>query len=418
MARVALERSAKWVHSRTSPGIYAVGGAPGLALRVEGPRSRSWVLRVTVPDGRRRDMGLGAYPEVSLKEARETARRARAAIRSGIDPIEARKKERQQRRARDVMPFKAAAKTFIALQEPSWRGPKSAEVWNSSLETYAYPVIGDLSVEDVHTSHVMKILADPTKSSAEHMWATKMETAQRLRGRIEAVMDWAIAGGYRTTTNPARWKNHLELMLPSPKQLRKIKPIKHHESIAWQKAPEFLRDLRQVQGNGARCLEFVLYTLARSGEARGARWPEFNLDEAIWIVPGERMKSGRDHRVPLSRQAVALLKALSRDVTCDLVFLSTKPGAPLSDMTLSATMRRMGLEAVPHGLRSTFCVWVAECTGYPREIAETALAHQVGESDVERAYLRTDHFVKRSRMMQDYADYLNGIAAVTAVAAE
>lgn len=414
MARVALERSAKWVHGKTTPGTYAVGGAPGLALRVDGPRSRSWTLRVMVPDGRRRDMGLGPYPEVSLKEARETALRARAAIRAGIDPIDARKKERKERRAREVMSFKAAAKAYIALQEPSWRGPKSGEVWNSSLETYAYPVIGNLSVEDVHTSHVLKILADPAKSNTEHMWSTKMETAQRLRGRIEAIVDWAIAGGYRTTSNPARWKNHLELMLPSPKQLRKVKPIKHYESIPWQKAPEFLKDLRQVQGNGGRCLEFVLYTLARSGEARGARWSEFNLDDAVWTVPGERMKAGREHRVPLSRQAVSLLKALPRDKTCDLVFLSSKPRAPLSDMTLSATMRRMGLEAVPHGLRSTFRVWVAECTDYPREIAETALAHQVGNSDVERAYLRTDHFMKRSKMMQDYADFLNGIAEVHA----
>ncbi len=400
MARVAIERSAKWVDKQTSPGFFAVGGAPGLALRVDGPNSRSWVLRVTVPDGRRRDMGLGAYPEVSLKEARETALRARAAIRAGIDPIDVRKNERRERRAREIMPFRAAAKAYIALQEPSWRGPKSAEVWKNSLEAYAYPVIGDLPVEDVHTSHVIRILADPNKSNTEQMWSTKMETAQRLRGRIEAIMDWAIAGGYRTTNNPARWKNHLELMLPSPKQLRKVNPIKHHEAVPWQKAPDFLKSLRQIQGNGARCLEFVLYTLARSGEARGARWSEINLDEAVWIVPGKRMKAGRDHRVPLSRQAIVLLKALPRDVTCDLVFLSTKPQAPLSDMTLSATMRRMGLKAVPHGLRSTFRVWAAERTDYAREIAEAALAHQIGDSDVERAYLRTDHFMKRSRMMQ------------------
>lgn len=352
-------------------------------------------------------MGLGPYPAVSLKEARESAKRARASVRLGIDPIEAAKAERRNRQAtKEIMTFESAAKSYIALQEPSWRGPKGAEVWRSSLKTYAYPVVGSLSVEEIHTSHVIKILADPTKPNTEHLWATKMETAQRLRGRIEAVLDWAIAGGYRTTNNPARWKTHLELMLPSPKQLRKVKPVKHHEAIDWRNAAAFLKHLRQVQGNGARCLEFVLFTLARSSEARGARWSEIDLDEAVWTVPPERMKAGREHRVPLSRQATKLLKRLPRDTTCDLVFLSAKCGVPLSDMTLSATMRRMGLQAVPHGLRSTFRVWAAECTDYPREIAETALAHQIGGSDVERAYLRTDHFVKRAKMMQEYADFL------------
>lgn len=412
MPRIALERSAKWVERQRAAGLHPVGGVPGLALQVEPPNGKSWILRAVMPDGRRRDMGLGPFPEVSLKEAREAAKRARRAIRSGIDPIDAGKRDRKNRQVgKETVTFKSAAKTYIALQTPAWRGPKSAEVWTNSLTSYAYPVIGDLSVEEIATSHIVQILADPSKPSGEQLWSAKTETAQRLRGRIEAVLDWAIAGGFRTVSNPARWQSHLELMLPSPKQLRRIKPVKHHKSVPWQDAPAFLTDLRRVHGNGARCLEFVMLTVARSGEARLARWPEFNLDDAIWTVPPDRMKAGREHRVPLCRQAVALLQKLPRDVTSDLVFLSTKRGAPLSDMTLSATMRRMGLTAVPHGLRSTFRVWAAESTDYPREIAEAALAHQIGDSNVERAYLRTDHLGKRAQMMQDYADFLEAMSA-------
>lgn len=409
MPRIALERSAKWVERLRAAGLHPVGGVPGLALQIEPPNGRSWILRATMPDGRRRDMGLGPFPEVSLKEARDAARLARQAIRSGVDPIDAGKRNRKKRGAdKEVVTFQSAARSYITLQQPGWRGPKSAEVWKNSLTAYAYPVIGDLSVEEITTGHILKILADPAKPSSEQLWSTKTETAQRLRGRMEAVLDWAIAGGFRTTSNPARWQSHLELMLPSPKQLRKVKPIKHYKSIPWAEAPAFLSEVQKLHGNGARCLEFVMLTAARSGEARGARWSEFNLQDAIWIVPPERMKAGREHRVPLSRQAVDLLKALPRDVTCNLVFLSSKRGAQLSDMTLSATMRRMGVQAVPHGLRSTFRVWVAEQTDYPREIAEAALAHQIGDSDVERAYLRTDHFSKRARLMQEYADFLHG----------
>ncbi len=409
MPRIALERSAKWVDRQRNGGLYPVGGVPGLALQVDPPNSKCWILRATMPDGRRRDMGLGPYPAVSLKQAREAAGSARQLIRQGIDPIDAAKAEKRSRRVvADVVTFRSAAETYIGLQEAGWRGPKSSEVWRNSLESYAHPVIGDLSVAKITTSNIIQILADPAQPNTQHLWATKLETAQRLRGRIEAVLDWSIAGGFRTSSNPARWKNHLELMLPSPKQLRKVRPVKHHDFIDWKAGPAFLSNLRRLNGNGARCLEFVLYTLARSGEARGARWPELNLDQAMWTVPPERMKAGREHRVPLSRQAIALLKRLPRDPECDLVFLSTKKDAPLSDMTLSATMKRMGVKAVPHGLRTTFRVWVAEFTDFPREIAEAALAHQIGDSDVERAYLRTDHFIKRATLMQEYADFLEG----------
>jgi integrase len=410
MPKIALERSAKWVENQKLPGHYPVGGVAGLALQVASRNSRSWTLRVTMPDGRRRDMGLGPYPAVGLKEARDLARRARESVRNGIDPIDMAKRERANRLASgEVVTFKSAASSYIALQEPGWRGGKSAGVWRASFETYVFPVIGNLSVDDIATSHIIKIFADPAKDSSEHLWTCKMETAQRLRGRVEAVLDWAIAGGYRSKTNPARWKGHLELMLAKPAQLRKIRPIKHHDSVPVEEAAAFLRRLRLVNGSGARCLEFVMLTAARSGEARGALWPEIDLDQAIWTVPAERMKAAREHRVPLSRQAVTLLQKLPRDPRSKIVFISAKAGAPLADMTLLQTMRRMGMQAVPHGLRSTFRVWAAERTDYPREIAEAALAHQLPASSVGRAYLRTDHIAKRALMMQDYADFLETI---------
>lgn len=406
MARIAFERSAKWVGRLRAPGFYSVGGVPGLALHVASENSRSWVLRATMPDGRRRDMGLGPYPEVSLKDAREAAREARASIRDGHDPIEeARARRRRREDPSDIVTFKHAAASYIALQEPAWRGRKSGTVWRASLETYVFPTIGDMPVAQITTAHIIKILADPTVAATEHFWVAKMETAQRTRGRLEAILDWAIAGGFRVGPNPARWKGHLELMLASPTQLRKQRPVKHHNAISVDDAPAFLRQLRQAGGMGARCLELVMLTAARSGEARGAEWKEIDLEHRIWTVPGERMKAGREHRVPLSRQAVALLRTLPRVPGSDLVFPSDRVGSKLSDMTLLAVMRRMGMSAVPHGLRSTFRVWAAERTDYPREIAEAALAHQIGDS-VERAYLRTDHLAKRAAMMQDYADFL------------
>jgi len=412
MPKIALVRSAKWVETQTKPGLYPVGGVNGLCLQVANRNSRSWVLRATMPDGRRRDMGLGPYPLVSLLQAREAARLARLAIRDGVDPIEAAKAIKTKRRAAqaEIVTFKVAAAQYIALQEPGWRGGKSAAVWKASLETYTYPVIGNISVADITTTHIIKIFADPNKQSTEQLWTTKLETAQRLRGRVEAILDWAIAGGYRVTSNPARWKGHLELMLAKPAQLRKVRPIKHHDAVAVDEITSFIRDLRDVDGVGARCLEFLTLTATRSGEARGARWSEIDLAKAIWVIPGERMKAGVEHRIPLSRQAVALLKKIPRSSESDLVFRSPVTEGKLSDMTLLTTMKRMDVKAVPHGMRSTFRVWAAERTDYPREIAETALAHAIGDSTVERAYLRTDLFDKRAQMMQDYADFVAPIA--------
>lgn len=361
-------------------------------------------------------MGLGSFPAVSLAEARERARTAREAIRGNTDPIEDARRARSVLRAQSAkaMTFKAAAAAYIAAHGAGWRNAKHAQQWSSTLETYAYPVIGDLSVEHVEASHVLKIL--------EPIWTTKIETASRLRGRIETVLDWAAARGYRKGDNPARWRGHLEMLLAKPGQLRRVKPIKHHRAIPVSEIGTFIHKLRSVEGIGARALEFVTLTACRSGEARGAKWSEIDIEQHVWVIPADRMKAGAEHRVPLSDRAVDLLKALPRMAGTDLVFPAPRGGGVLSDMTLAQIMRRMEADGVPHGMRSTFRDWAAERTNYPREIAEAALAHTI-QNKAERAYLRSDVFKKRARMMQDWANFIaqpeaHGADNVTAINAK
>ncbi len=393
MARKAAELGALAVSHITAPGFHFVGGVAGLALQVLPTGGRSWVLRATVA-GKRRDMGLGGYPDVRLAEARDAARAAREKIRSGVDPIAERVAAQSALRAAKgkVMNFETAALAYMKAHEAGWRNAKHAQQWRNSLETYAYPVIGKLLVRDVDLTHVMKIL-DP-------IWRTKTETATRLRGRIEQVLDWATVRGYREGQNPARWRGHLDKMLTAP---TKVAKVKHHQALPWSEIGKFMKNLRAAEGMGARALEFVILTAARSGEVRGATWAEVNLEAAEWNVPGERMKAGKDHRVPLSQPAVALLKALPRMAGTDLVFPAPR-GGQLSDMTLTAVLRRMGVPAVPHGFRSTFRDWVSETTNFPREVAEMALAHAIGDK-VEAAYRRDDLFPKRVLMMEAWANF-------------
>lgn len=344
-------------------------------------------------------MGLGGYPAVSLAEARERARAAREAIRGNLDPIDEAKRARSGLKAHSarVVTFKQAAAGYIAAHEAGWKNAKHAQQWVNTLETYAYPVIGDLSVEDIDAAHVLKIL--------EPIWTDKIETASRLRGRIETVLDWATARNYRKGDNPARWRGHLEMLLAKPGQLRRVKPIKHHRAVPVSEIGAFMQQLRSVEGMGARALEFVTLTACRSGEARGATWAEIDLEQRVWVIPAERMKAGAEHRVPLSERAVELLRALPRMAGTNLVFPAPRGGGTLSDMTLAQIMRRMEANGVPHGMRSTFRDWAAERTNYPREIAEAALAHTI-QNKAERAYLRSDVFKKRARMMQDWANFI------------
>ena len=377
------------------PGLHFVGGVAGLALQVSGPSGQSWTLRISVA-GRRRDMGLGAYPSVTLAMARDKAREARELVRKGIDPIE------QQRGAQSALKasvaaaltFKETATAYMSAHEVGWKSAKHAQQWRNTLDTYAYPVMGDLLVRDVGKEHVLAALRP--------LWTTKNETAVRLRGRIELVLSYAMQAGYRPEgLNPARWKGGLDRLLPAP---GKVAKVDHHPALTLAQVGAFMQRLRQAQGMGARALEFVILTAARSGEVRGATWPEFDLAAKVWTVPSTRMKANIEHRVPLSDEAVALLSSLPQMGGIDLVFPASR-GGQLSDMTLSAVLRRMGEPAVPHGFRSTFRDWAAERTNYPREAAEMALAHTI-ENKVEAAYRRGDLFEKRRAMMSEWAAFL------------
>lgn len=377
-----------------------VGGVAGLGLNVNTGGSRSWVFRARVA-GVRRDMGLGGFPDVTLAQAREMARTARAKIRAGIDPIEEARAARSALIAArmSAVSFSKATEQYLEAHEAAWSNPKHRQQWENTLTTYAGPKIGQMLVRDIELPHVLSVL--------EPIWREKTETASRLRGRIESVLDWATARGYRSGPNPARWKGHLDKLLPAPGRIAKTD---HHRSLPHEDMPTFFAQLHLQEGSGARALEFVILTAGRSGEVRGATWDEFDLNAGKWVIPASRMKAKKEHRVALSAQAVALLKAQKELRVSEFVFPSPREGVMVSDMTLSAVLRRMKVDAVPHGFRSTFRNWAAETTNYPREIAELALAHVVG-SEVERAYMRSDLFEKRRALMQDWADFVSGIGA-------
>ena len=380
------------------PGLHSVGGVAGLRLQVTPTGARTWLLRVVIGT-RRRDMGLGAYPGVTLAKAREKASAMRDQIDGGVDPIEARRAARSALIAEQAkaLTFEEAAERFMDAKEAEWRNAKHRQQWRNTLKTYAYPVIGKLLVRDVEIAHVLKVL--------EPIWHDKTDTASKVRGRIEQVLDWARGRGYRSGDNPAEWKGGLDAQLADPS---KIAPHQHHAALPIEDMADFMVKLRGTEGIGARALEIAILTAGRSGEVRGALWDEIDLDAKTWTIPETRMKAKRAHRVPLSPAAIKLLKALPRiqpdDPERDYVFPSPR-GGQLSDMTLLLVMRRMGLSAVPHGFRSTFRDWAAERTNHQREVIEMALAHSVA-GKVEAAYWRGDVYDKRSRLMGDWAAFL------------
>lgn len=396
MPKIAKELSAIQVSRLTESGHHAVGGVTGLYLYITPTGARSWVLRTLIA-GKRRHMGLGAFPSVTLAMAREKARTARSEVEAGVDPIAARSEALKKLKEENLnaVTFESAAKAYIEAHGDTWKNPKHRAQWSATLATYAFPVIGSLQTAHVTQAHVLAVL--------EPIWKTKNETAARLRGRIEAVLDWATVRGYREGENPARWKGRLDKLLPAP---GKIQKTVHRKALTIDAVPQFMRDLHDKEGIAARALEFVVLTAARSGEVRGATWSEIDLGAAVWVVPGDRMKAGREHRVPLCAQAVELLHKVPRFVGNELVFPSPR-GKVLSDMALLAVMRRMEVDAVPHGFRSTFRDWVGERTDYPRELAEQALAHTL-ENKVEAAYRRGDALEKRRTMMQKWSDFLYG----------
>lgn len=402
--------SAAFVRTIHEPGKYHDGGGLGLILRVEPSGSKRWVQRIVI-SGRRREMGLGAPPIVTLAAAREAAMANKRMVHAGDDPIA------HKRKSREIMTFAAAAEQAIAAKSLEFRSDKHRKQWRSTLDTYALPVLGALPVGTVGTADVLRVL--------QPIWTEKTETASRLRGRIEAILSWATAAGHREGENAARWKGNLSEMLPKPQRVAKTV---HHPALASSDVSAWYAALRGRDGVAARALEFLTLTAARSGEVRGMVWGEVDLKAGVWTVPADRMKASREHRVPLSVPANSLLERMAQapdavptDGGCP-VFPAPRGGA-LSDMSLSAVMRRMqeaensaghtgwvdrasGRPAVPHGLRSTFRDWTAE-RGYPRDMAEMALAHDVG-SAVERAYRRSDMLERRRAMMTAWADFLRG----------
>ena len=395
MARTPKDtRNDTQVRGLNQPGLWAVGVVPGLCLSVKaspgGAVSRSWILRVMVL-GKRRSIGLGPYPEVTLARARDAARKHRAVIREGIDPIAARNGLRSAAiAARGGLTFADAALRCLNAKAAG-KSVRSLGQWKSTLEAHAFPIIGKVPVRDIELRHVLAVL--------EPIWTTTTETASRLRGRIESVLSWATVHKQRSGDNPARWRGNLDQVLASP---RKVTKRKHYAALPWKDMREFMARLRTQEGMGAAALQFAILTAARSGEVRGATWAEIDLEAALWSIPGDRMKAGREHRVPLSEAAVTLLQAQTRRE--GLVFPSSK-GTPLSDMTLSAVLRRMDVDKTVHGFRSTFRDWMAESTTYPNAMGEMALAHIVS-NEVEAAYRRGDMFERRRALMADWAKFV------------
>ena len=389
------------------PGYHGDGG--GLWLQVApNRRGRSWVFRYSF-HGKPREMGLGSLNTIGLSEAREMARDCRRLLQGTpttppVDPIEHRKALRSsaQIAAAKAMTFKECAEAYIAAHQAGWRNAKHAAQWPSTLAAYVYPVLGDLPVQAIETALVIKVL--------EPIWQTKPETATRVRGRIEAVLDWAKAAGYRDGENPARWRGHLQNLLMKPSSAAKVARrtkgrSEHHPALPYGEIAAFMTELRQQEGVAARALDFTILTASRTGEVIGATWDEVNLADRMWIVPAERMKAEKEHRVPLSSASMAILEKMAEVRDGRFVFAGAKPGRPLSNMAFLMLLRRMGRDDLTvHGFRSTFRDWAGDCTDFPREVAEMALAHTVGDK-VEAAYRRGDGLEKRRLLAEEWANY-------------
>jgi integrase len=397
MARALWRLTALKVDRTKEPGMYADGG--GLYLRVTSAGAKNWVLRYML-DRRPRWMGLGPLALYGLQEARTKALDARRMRHEGIDPIEARRAERARQRldAAKAVTFKQCAEGYIASHSAGWRNDKHTAQWRATLSTYAYPIIGPLPVQAVDTGLVLKVL--------EPIWKLKPATASRLRGRIETILDSAKVRGYRDGENPARWRGHLDKLLPPGSKVRKVE---HRAALSYAELPAFLAILREQEGIAPRALEFLILTAARTGEAIGARWSEFELLEKTWTVPAARMKAHREHRVPLSAPALTILQDMQRLRSQDdpdaFVFSGRKAETPLSDMAFLMLLRRMELnDLTVHGFRATFKTWASERSSFQNEIVEAALAHVIG-GKVEQAYMRGDMFEKRRRLMQQWATF-------------
>ena len=380
----------------TAPGMRGDGG--GLYLQVTprkgGGLAKSWVYRFKL-NGKQRDMGLGSASFVGLADARAAAVAARRLRHSGIDPINAREEERRRAQIEfgKAVPFKKCAEDYIAAHSAGWRNAKHRAQWPSTLTMYVYPIIGDLPVRDIDTAQVVKVL--------EPIWQTKAETARRVRSRIEVVLDAAKVKGYRDGENPARWRGHLDKLL-----LARRKTPKHHAALPWKEIGDFMPKLATEPGIAALALRFLILTAARTGEVIGVRWDEIDMASATWIVPPERMKAGKEHRVALSNGALAILAAAKKlSDNSAFVFPGRKKDTPLSNMAMWTLLEHLGhADLTAHGFRSTFRDWAADKTNYPRELAEIALAHSVSDA-TEEAYKRSDVLDRRRPLMEDWAKF-------------
>jgi integrase len=368
-------------------GHYGDGG--GLYLQVSKYGTRAWVFRWTT-NGRTREMGLGGLNTFTLKEARDRARECRQLVSKGLDPIDDRRAKRDASRAETAkrLTFKEAAERYVAAHRDEWRSQVHAGQWRATLEQYAFPVIGNMSVADIELPHVLRVLVP--------IWNDKTVTAERLRGRIERVLAWATVSKFRTGDNPATWRGNLKEALAAPSKIRKIR---HHPAVPYVEMPVFMAELRSRDGIAARALEFTILTAARTGEVTGAAWDEIDLAHRVWTVPAGRIKGGKEHRVPLSDRAIEILEGLPR----------TGSLFPMSKVAMLLLLQDMRQGVVVHGFRSTFRDWAAERTGYPREIIEQALAHKLKDA-AEAAYARSDLLEKRARLMQDWSRYCSSPA--------
>ena len=393
MAKVYLEITPLKLKSLTLPGFYRVGGVRGLYLKISKGGSRSWILRTTV-GSKRRDIGLGGFPTVTLQMARDNAREHRANIRKGIDPVVQRKAARSALIAEQAkhLSFIEASKRCHVAKSAEFKNAKHRNDWLSTLQNHAFPKIGGMLVHQIELHHLLSVL--------EPIWYTTTETATRVRQRIEAVRTWATVSGYRSGDNPARWEGNLKEVLANPS---KIKKVVHHPALPWQEVPTFMTATAQREGNSARALEFAILTAARSGEVRELLWPEIHLEEKLWVVPPEKIKAGKEHRVPLSDSAIKILKAQPRPEGSDLVFPSPR-GKVMSDMALLQVVRRMEVDAVPHGFRSSFKDWARNSTTFPDEVSELALAH-VNSDATRAAYARDELLPQRVKLMRAWAKF-------------
>jgi integrase len=421
MPRIAKELSALKVAKLTDAGLHSVGGVPGLHLQVTPSGARSWIVRLTVgtridANGHsrqmRRDFGLGAYPHVTLSLARQKAHMLRSDVQVGKDP----RAERLQARATAMaqrataLTFRRAAEAYIESMQAKWRDPKAVARRMSWLETYAYPLIGDLLIADIELPHVLAVLKqpiEPRNPKSETLWAAKTETAEKLNSVMRNTFDWASVHGYRSRENPARVKGYLDKVLPSPSRIKKVR---HFPALSLGKLPEFMRELRMRDIGSARALAVTILTGLRTSEVIEATWDEIDFQAEVWTVPATRMKMRREHRVPLSPTCIEVLME-QRHVARDLwVFPGAVEGKPLSNGAMLELLKQMayvdknGDRITTHGFRSAFRDFVSEKTDYPREVAEMALAHAIG-SKVEAAYRRGDLFDKRRNLMADWAAF-------------